>query len=273
MINIEQIKDRPKFITNDSVNFLTLVGSYAYGGATPESDYDYYGFMIPPLTEIFPHTKGEIQGFGKQKNKFWQWEVQHREIDNKGTDITIYNIVKYFKLTMDCNPNMIHSLFVPENCIVHTDKIGKMVRDHRHLFLSEKAFHTFRGIAFAHFRKIEGREREPGSRRAKVIEEFGFDVKDASYVLRFVLELKEILFEGDLHINRYGQKITDIRNGKYSLDAILKEYQEILDEIEKNRDKFIIQHSPDEDKIRNLLVDCLEEKYGSLDKIGYGIYE
>jgi hypothetical protein len=56
MIVIEQIHDRPKFITKDSINFLTLVGSHAYGGATPESDYDYYGFMIPPLTEIFPHT-------------------------------------------------------------------------------------------------------------------------------------------------------------------------------------------------------------------------
>jgi hypothetical protein len=76
-----------------------------------------------------------------------------------------------------------------------------------------------------------------------------------------------------LHIDRYGQKIIDVRNGKYSLDKILNEYEEILYEIENNRDKFVVPYSPDEEKIQDLLIKCLEEKYGRLDKIGYGIFK
>lgn len=261
--------NKPKFITDDSVNYLALTGSHAYGGATPESDYDFYGIVTPPVTEVFPHIKGEIQGFGKQNNRFEQWELQHTQSRLGETDITIYNIVKYFQLTMDCNPNMIHSLFVPDHCVYHVDNVGKMIRKNKYLFLSEKAYHTFRGIAFAHMRKIEGKQRQAGSRRANIIEKYGYDTKDASYIIRFILELKEIMFEGDLHIDRHGQKIIDIRNGKYSLDEILKEYHETLDEIENHRDKSVIPYSPDEKKIQDLLVKCLEESYGSLNKFGY----
>ena len=273
MINIEQIHDRPKFITNDSVNFLTLVGSHAYGGAMPESDYDYYGFVTPPIAEVFPHTRGEINGFGRNKNKFEQWEIQHRKIDDKETDITIYNITKYFQLVMDCNPNMVHSLFVPDNCIIHMDKIGQMVRNNRHLFLSEKAFHTFRGMAFSHLNRIKNRKRKPEGNRAELAEKYGYDTKDASYCLRLIWELEEVLFEGDLHIDRFGDEIIAVRNGKYKLHEVIDIFEKKSAEIEFRRRNSVIPYFPDENKIKDLLVDCLEEKYGSLSKIGYGIFQ
>jgi len=270
MINIEQIKDRPKFITNDSINFLTLTGSHAYGGETPESDYDYYGFMVPPIAEVFPHVNGKINGFGRQNNRFEQWAVQSRQIEDREVDVTIYNIVKYFHLIMGCNPNMIHSLFVPDGCIVHVDNIGELVRKNKQMFLSEKAFHTFRGMAFSHLHRIKNRKRKPEGNRAKVVEKYGYDTKDASYCLRVIWELEEILFEGDLHIDRFGKEIVAIRNGKYNLREVIDIFEDKVDEIEKNRENSVIPYAPDEEKIKKLLINCLEEKYGDLKRIGFG---
>src|SRR4051812_48043303 len=104
----------PKWLPN-AVHYEVMTGSEAYGVSTESSDKDVYGFAIPPKDEIFPHLKGEILGFGRQKQRFEQWQ-QHHIIVPPGTvglvtgqeyDMTIYNIVKFFSLLMENNPNMV----------------------------------------------------------------------------------------------------------------------------------------------------------------------
>ena len=49
-------------------------------------------------------------------------------------DITVYSIIKYFRLLMDNNPNIIVSLFVPRNCVLYSTQVGEVVREDRHIF-------------------------------------------------------------------------------------------------------------------------------------------
>src|SRR6185503_3895322 len=102
----------PTFVLGGTC-YETIMGSMAYGVSGDSSDMDIYGFCIPPKDMIFPHLAGHIQGFGKQIQKFDQYQ-QHHIIDkssDKEYDLNIYNIVKYFQLCMENNPNMIDSLF------------------------------------------------------------------------------------------------------------------------------------------------------------------
>ncbi|MBU0958451.1 MAG: nucleotidyltransferase domain-containing protein, partial [Nanoarchaeota archaeon] len=55
----------PKHVT-DGIQYEVLMGSQAYGVASAISDMDIYGFSIPKKEMLFPHLKGEIQGFGRQ---------------------------------------------------------------------------------------------------------------------------------------------------------------------------------------------------------------
>jgi uncharacterized protein len=66
----------PKWLP-DNVHYLTDMGSVAYGTATGDSDVDIYGFCIPPREDVFPHLRGEILGFGRQVNRFEQWQEHH----------------------------------------------------------------------------------------------------------------------------------------------------------------------------------------------------
>ena len=55
----------PAFVT-DCLQYLTLMGSQAYGVANTGdkeqmSDWDIYGFCIPYKDMIFPHLRGEIE--------------------------------------------------------------------------------------------------------------------------------------------------------------------------------------------------------------------
>ena len=92
------IKDYPKFL-KCNVHYETIMGSIAYGVNEDTSDFDIYGFAIPPKNILFPHLNGYIQGFDDDYPKFEQFQ-KHHIVDksaNREYDITIYNIVKYFK--------------------------------------------------------------------------------------------------------------------------------------------------------------------------------
>ena len=144
----------PKFVKGNT-HYLTYMGSLAYGCATEKSDYDVYGFCIPPKEVIFPHLAGKVQGFGSNHDRFSQWQQHHiKDLDGqKEYDFTIYNIVDYFNLLMQNNPNMLDSIFTPINCVIHCSQIGEMVRANRKKFLSKLCFPKLKGYAYSQLQK------------------------------------------------------------------------------------------------------------------------
>jgi len=147
----------PPFVP-ESIQYETIMGSFAYGVSSDNSDLDIYGFCIPPKDVIFPHLRGEIIGFGKKTKRFEQYQQHHILIpgDKKASyDIQIYNIIKYFQLCMENNPNMIDSLFTPERCVLSSTKIGNMVRDQRKIFLHRGAWQRFKGYSYSMLHKAD----------------------------------------------------------------------------------------------------------------------
>lgn len=139
-----------------NLQYEVIMGSYAYGVANKDSsDYDIYGFAIPPKSIVFPHTAGYIAGF-ENAPAFDQWQEHHvKDVDSdKEYDFSIYNIVKYFRLLTDNNPNIVDSLFVPEFCIKHITQAGQLLRDNRDVFLSKRCWPKFRGYAASQFHKM-----------------------------------------------------------------------------------------------------------------------
>lgn len=140
------------------------MGSHAYGVADTSvkskmPDYDVYGWCVPPKDQIFVHLTGYIDGFGTKPPQFEQYQ-QHHILDEdalgghgKVWDLSIFSIVKFFELCRQNNPNMIDSLFTPENCVIHATEIGQLVRDNRRLFLSKEAWKKFRGYAHSSIKK------------------------------------------------------------------------------------------------------------------------
>ena len=142
-----------------STQYEVLMGSIAYGVDSDSSDNDVYGFCIPPKDIVFPHLSGEIFGFGRQIKRFEQYQEHHVKLPDFGKeyDFDIYNIVKYFQLCMECNPNMIDSLFVPQRCVLHSTLIGNHVRENRRAFLSKAAWPRFKGYSYQQLNKIENK--------------------------------------------------------------------------------------------------------------------
>lgn len=247
----------------ENVQYETIMGSQAYGVSSESSDLDIYGFTIPPKRIVFPHTAGHIYGFRKAPESFKQFQQHHINAYDKEIDITIYNIVTYFSLLCDNNPNILDSLFSRTQSVTHCTNIGTMVKDNRRIFLHKGAWYKFRGYAYSQLNKIKN--RNPHGKRREIVDKFGYDVKHAYHIVRLICEVEDILMYGDFDLMEHKEILKSVRRGEWTLERI----ESYFNEKEKNLDSLFVTSTlpkyPDEDKIKQLLLDCLEEFYGKID--------
>ncbi len=261
-----------------NVCYETIMGSVAYGVSSDTSDFDCYGFFMPPKDQIFPHLAGVIEFFGvdheerrKERRKKLVCQQHHifdpSELAGKGRsyDISMFSIVQYLQLCMNNNPNMIDSLFTPVNCVLHCTKVGNMVRDKRRSFLHKGAWHEFKGYAYGQLHKMSTKEPEEGSKRKELRDKFGFDVKFAYHIVRLLYEVEQILTEHDIDLQRHREHLKAIRRAEMSEKEIRSWFSEKEKSLEKVYNESTLPYGPDEHAVKGLLLECVEEHYGSID--------
>lgn len=261
----------PKWVHDSSI-YEVNTGSIAYGTAEDASDFDVVGVCMPPKTLVFPHLAGEIFGFGKQKQRFDNYQEHHvfdpTDLGGRGRtfDLNSYSIVRYFHLCMECNPNMIDTLFVSTECVLHQTRIGGILRENRRLFLSKLAWHRYKGYAYSQLAKMNGEKIDPKGKRAHLRELFGYDVKFAMHTIRLLDYAEQILVHHDLDLRRNKEQLKAIRRGEVSEDEVRRLAADKEAYLERVYQESTLRHSPDEEAIKAVLLSCLEEHYGNLDQ-------
>lgn len=259
----------PSWLPSNTM-FEGVQGSNAYGVAVDESDFDIIGWCIPPKDVVFPHLAGYIEGFGRQQQRFTCYQKHHvtdpQALSGKGRqyDLNIYNIVHYFHLCMENNPNMLASLFLPIECVLHTTSVGTMVREKRHIFLHRGAWHRFKGYAYSQLAKMETKSPVEGSNRAVTVEKYGYDTKFAYHLVRLLYEVEQILTTGDLDLRRNSEELKSIRHGEWTAQQIREFFASKEKSLETLYEQSQLPWGPREEEIKQLLLNCLEEHYGSL---------
>lgn len=266
-LNSKGLIHPPPFLL-DNLMYLCQMGSVAYGISTEGSDVDIYGFCVPPKAQLFPHLAGNIHGFD-QLNNFEQWQQHHiQDPDNdKEYDFSVFSIIKYFVLTMNNNPNMIDSLFVPRNCVLHSTQMSEYIRENRKRFLHKGSWFKFRGYAFSQMTKMLNKNPDPKSKRYELVQKHGYDTKFAVHLVRLLLEVEQILVEGDIDLQRGRKQLKAIREGEWSLDEIIGWSKDKEKELDTVYLRCTLPERPDRTFIKNLLIHCLEIHYGSLDQV------
>jgi predicted nucleotidyltransferase len=256
----------PKWLPAN-IHYEVMTGSVSYACSSDTSDMDIVGFCIPPKEDVFPHLRGEIPGFGRQNQRFDVWQ-QHHIMDNEARqeyDFSIYSIVKFFHLCMENNPNMVDILFTPQRCVLFCSSVAQIVRDNRKIFLHKGCYQKMRGYSYAQLHKIGTKSNASNPKRQASIEQFGYDVKFGYNVVRLLLECEQILLEHDLNIERNSEILKSIRRGEWSEEKLRGWFDEKEKQLEEMYTKSTLRHSPDEEAIKDLLMNCLEQHYGSLD--------
>lgn len=117
-------------------------GSRAYGTALPTSDTDYRGvFCADPVNIRTPF-----------------FTVKECE-DQKEEDTKLYELAHFMKLCLDCNPNVVETLWVDwEDVVFHTDAYTTL-RDAAPNLLSSKIAFTTSGYALSQLKRIRGHNK------------------------------------------------------------------------------------------------------------------
>jgi len=121
---------------NKRTIFKYLAGSHAYGTSRPDSDIDYRGVFIPPVTVLLePGDK-------------------IKEVVKKGEDDKLYTLHRVFDLMLSSNPAFLEFLFVPPDCVVSTSRLWGDIVFNRDWFLSQRIKKSFSGYAIAQLKRI-----------------------------------------------------------------------------------------------------------------------
>ena len=91
-----------------------------------------------------------------------------------------------------------------------------------------------------------------------------YDSKYIYHLVRLVLEVEQILTEGTIDLRRNAEILKAIRAGEWTEERIRQWFTEKETALEPLYHSSPLQYKPDENKIKELLLNCLEQHYGSL---------
>jgi uncharacterized protein len=159
---------------------MGVVGSTAYGLATPSSDIDLLG--------MYAENTRDLVGLDAVEKNF-------QSICTTEPDVTLHEAAKYCKLALQCNPTVSELMWLPEECYREKTILGQELINIRSEFLSaSKVRGAYLGYATQQFRKLQERGR------------FASDIpehrtaKHARHLMRLVKQGTELYATGFLRI-------------------------------------------------------------------------
>ncbi len=133
---------QPAELMRENMLVKHLAGSKAYGTNLPTSDTDYRGvFAADPINILTPFFNVR----------------EATDVDEE--DTKLYELSHFMKLCVDCNPNVVETLWVDESDITFTTPAYEFLREHRADLLSAKIAFTTSGYALSQLKRIKGHNK------------------------------------------------------------------------------------------------------------------
>ena len=246
--------EETKRLLPDGLIILGYRGSIAHGTYEPNTDplsfddKDIMGVFIQPLEHYFGLDKKE-----------------HHEVFIKEWDAVSYELVKFVSLLLKSNPNVLSLLWLAPVNYIYKDYIGENLIQHRDLFVTKEAFHSFNGYAWGQLKRMTHFKFEGymGEKRKSLVEKFGYDTKNASHLVRLLEMGIEYLTDGCLNVQRTNvTKLLSIKHGEWTLEQIKKEAERLFALSQESYVRSKLPAKVDRKKVNELLIGLIEEYHG-----------
>lgn len=234
---------------------LGYVGSIAHGTHIPKTDPN----SIDDKDIMGVCVADESVYYGLRR--FEQKDIQRGEWDS-----VVYEVRKFFNLLLKQNPNVVGTLWLQEKDYIHVSESGRLILDNRHLFVSKAAYHSFIGYAHAQLHKMThgAFEGYMGEKRKKLVEQFGFDCKNAAHLIRLLRMGIEYLTDGQLRVFREdAAELKDIKQGRWSLGKIQEEAERLFKIAHEAYVRSSLPASPDTGGAEKLLIQIVKKELGA----------
>ena len=244
---LKGVEDERKII------YLTMGGSRAYGTNIPTSDTDIRGIALKTERELFGTANFE---------QFLDTE----------TDTTIYAVDKFFKLALNCNPNIIELLGTRDDQKFLVSKEMKLILDNKDIFLSQRAIGSFGGYATAQLRRLEnylGRVNSQSEKEKHIfntvtnmrhhLQEHYTSYNDSNFKT-YIGKTDREEFETEIFvdINMKGYPLRDFSSIQSEMNQAIKNYSKIGKRNKKKESTGLDKHAMHLIRLYMMLLDILE---------------
>ena len=198
---------------------IAITGSNAYGINTPDSDIDFMGIYLPNEDYIIgisePVDNVQINpGYRRDEKGYKENPIQG----------VMYDLRKWYDLTISQNPNVLELLWHQPNMYVYTDSlIFPTLLKNRDKLLSKQLKHSYSAYAHAQITRVKklNEKASQNPRRKENFEKFGYDIHAASTCIRLLNTGFDALVGYKITVLRPERHLLiAIREGKYSYEEL-----------------------------------------------------
>jgi predicted nucleotidyltransferase len=187
-------------------------------------------------------------------------------------DFVSYELIKFVKLLLKSNPNVLSLLWIKDNHYIERNIYGKLLLENRELFISKKAYNSYIGYATSQLLRMASDKSYAGymgNKRKKLVDRYGFDTKMASHAIRLLRMGIEYLETGKMEVYRISdaKELIDIKLGKWSKKEVLSCSTDLFIKAKKIYEKSPLPTEPNyksiNDLVSNILFDYIGHKFKS----------
>jgi len=215
-------------------------------------DKDAMIICVPPIDYYLGFN---THGLGKKGVK---------EIFKGQWDIVCYEVRKAISLLEKGNPNILMILWLKEENYIKISSSGQLLLDHRSYFDGKHVYKSFVGYARGQMHRMThgAHQGYMGTKRKELFRRYGYDVKNASHLVRLLRMALEYLTTGELNVFREDTgELIDIKRGKWSLTEVEKEASRLFDLCDKALITSDLPPRPDHNLISDLCVEIIRTTY------------
>ena len=224
-------------------------GSVAHGMYEPPEnplsidDKDTMAICVPPLD--YYYGLSEYGSRGTREIKRGEW------------DVVIYEARKAVRMLAQGNPNILSLLWLPDRLYISRTPAGQHLIDHREIFVARHVFHSFVGYAKGQLHRMTHGSQQGymGDKRKRIVEQFGYDTKNAAHLIRLLRMGIEFLHDGEMRVDRGGLDATellDIKHGTWTLEQVQAEAARLFARAEDAHDRSTLPLRPDRERVNEL---------------------
>lgn len=194
-------------------------GSIAHNTYDPDNGYDDKDVM-----GIFVPTEDVVFGIRNMETIERMWDEKLSQKRKIIWDVVYYSLPKYLRLILKQNPNVIMLLWLAEKHYLKRTTLGNLLIENRGCLLSKECYHSFCGYARGQLHRMthHASTGRMGAKRKALVEKFGFDVKNASHLIRILKMGFETLSMGHMTVERPDNNmLLDIKRGEWPLKKVV----------------------------------------------------
>lgn len=237
------------------------VGSHSHGTYIPPEDkfgvddVDLMVICVPPVEMVLGMKR---------------WE--HGQYKHGKLDVVFYDWSKWLHLLHKSNPNVVGTLWLENEDMFFPQGLTWSLQELYHkrgTIISQEMYPAFVGYARGQMHKMTHfvHQGYMGAKRKELVEEYGYDVKNAAHMIRLLRMACETLETGKLNVRRThdAEFLKEIKQGKHSLAFVMAEATSLLERATLALSQTAINKYPDDALLQRGMIDGYLEQWNAAD--------